>query len=126
MISLEDYWMGRDKKYPPSPETIFNATILIDKINELEKIYGEKLKLTSGYRPAAINAITSGAAKDSAHLTGEAVDFSDPHGELGEWCLDNIKILVSLELYMEAPKSAWDHVHLQIRKPASGARVFNA
>jgi len=35
VITLTDYWMGRDKKYPPSPDIRTNAMGLLVKVNEL-------------------------------------------------------------------------------------------
>lgn len=125
MLTLDDYWMGRFKQYPASAEIIFNATVLLDRINVLINRYGGIVKMTSGYRPPEINA-KAGGAKNSAHCTGEAIDLADPHGEFGEWLLENLIVLHTLDLYMEAPKSAVNHVHLQTRKPHSGKRVFIA
>ncbi len=127
VISLDDYWMGRFKQYPASAEIIFNATVLLDRVNALEKRYGTELKLSSGYRPPEINK-QIGGAPNSCHLTGEAIDIRDPHGEFAEWLLENLIVLEALDLFMESPSStkAAPHVHLQSRKPPSGKRVFIA
>ena len=39
-ITLTQYWMGRDVKYPPSDEQIENATDLLEKIALLEEELG--------------------------------------------------------------------------------------
>lgn len=49
---------------------------LLHKLKELSRMYGSKLTITSGYRTASHNASVGGVSKNSAHLTGNAVDIS--------------------------------------------------
>lgn len=140
-ITLDQYLMGRDKQYPPTPTMLDNARYLLSMVNPLlEEAHDDgvrimldsvtKTRVASGYRPAAINDRTANAAKGSAHQTCEAVDIQDTvNRDLARWCLRNLKLLEKIDLYMEDPRWTWsasgDHwVHLQSRPPKSGNTVF--
>lgn len=115
MITKADILMGRDKEYPLTPQLEVNLSILVQKINILEASCPFKFKLTSGYRPGRFNTAAKGA-KNSAHLTCEAVDVADAKGILKEYLVKNIEILNKLGLYMEDPAKTKTWVHLQTRK----------
>ena len=127
MITLADYWMGRDKKYPDawSEEIEGNAIDLLDRVNALLADFGEDRKVNSGWRPPEVNANTKGAAVKSKHMTGNAVDLDDPEGDLDDWCSaeDGLN-LVPHGLYMEHPAATKGWCHLQNLPPKSGKRVF--
>jgi len=80
--------------------------------------------LSSGWRPPAVNAKTKGAAKMSAHMTGEALDLYDPTWKIAEWCHSHLAVLEALGLYLEHPSATVGWCHLQTRPPKSGRRVF--
>lgn len=126
MITLADYWMGRDAKYPDdlTVEIEGNAVELIDRVNFLLKSFGEQRKVNSGWRPPEVNAKTAGAAVKSKHMLGLAVDLADPEGDLDEWCLENESELVRLQLWQEHPSATKGWCHLQSVPPKSGKRVF--
>ena len=130
MITLTDFWMDRDKIVPPSEEMRKNADETIYRANLLLSWYyhdnpdAEKVKVTSGYRPPAINAQTPGAAARSKHMTCQAIDLSDPDGELDDWCMENGKMLEQVGLWQEHPSATKNWVHWQIVPPRSGKRVF--
>lgn len=130
MITLDDYYMGRDKLYPPSPELIANAQTAVQRANLLLEQYyasqtnAEQCHVTSGYRPPAINADTPGAAVRSKHMTCEAIDLSDPEGVLDQWCLDHPDTLEAIGLWQEHPSATKGWCHVQIVPPRSGRRVF--
>lgn len=141
-ITVEQYLMGRDKAYPPTPAMLQNASALVALANTLlEEAEADGVSLdrmdqvtgtlvASGYRPAAVNDRTANAAAGSTHLTCEGLDVQDSKNQdLARWCLRNLKVLERLGLYMENPR--WTHsvrgdhwVHVQKRPPRSGARVF--
>lgn len=128
MITRDEVLKGRDRDYPLTPELEQNLTKLLDAVNKVRKEWGKPLIVTSGYRPGHFNKSARGA-KRSAHMTCEAIDFADPNGEFGKWCLANLKLLEEVGLYMESPlythePPAKRWIHLQIRRPASGNRVF--
>ena len=130
MITREDYFMGRDKDSPPTEqmrkwadETIYRANLLLSRYYQANP-EAEKTRVTSGYRTLAINSATPNSAPRSKHLTCQAVDLSDPDGELDDWCMDNQKQLEQVGLWMEHPSATKGWCHLQIVPPRSGKTVF--
>lgn len=132
MIILSDYWMGRDKEYASelTPTIIANAMETIRRANLLLTVFRtmtgdvENRHVTSGWRPAAINLATPGAARRSRHLTGQAVDIFDPEGDFDEWCLAHPEYLVAAWLWLEHPSATKGWSHCQTVPPRSGNRVF--
>src|ERR1051326_5921834 len=106
MITLKQYWMGRQVKYPPSDQLKANALRTVTRTNELLTIYNPNLYfyVRSGYRPPAINKITPNASKNSRHMTCEAIDVADSSGEFKAWCLQNLDKLELCQLWMEDPE----------------------
>ncbi len=140
-ITVSDFLMGREVDFPPTPQMLENAAILLAKVNELldqadadgvptrlDQVTGARV--SSGYRPTAINDRTANAAKKSAHLTCEAIDVADTRNQdLARWCLKHLDILQRLGLFAENPRwtfsiggACW--VHLQTRPTKSGQTVF--
>lgn len=115
--------MGRDAAHPLTPEMEANLTRLIQALSIVREAYGKPLKISSGYRPAAINKSVKGATR-SAHLTCEACDLSDPNREFARWCIANLGVLKRAGLHLEDPRWSPTWIHLQIRRPGSGNRVF--
>jgi uncharacterized protein YcbK (DUF882 family) len=125
MITLDDYLMGRDKKFPNdfNDDILKNAKSIVAKASEVLSAFGEKRKVTSGWRPPTINKMNNGAPK-SQHMYGNAIDIEDGDGRLKKWCVTNIERLVELGLYMESPTATPSWVHLQQVAPRSGNRIF--
>lgn len=121
MITRKEVLMGRDKDHPLTPAQEDNLGRLLTALNIVRRAYGKPLTVSSGYRPAAINA-NVGGAKRSAHMTCEACDFSDPNKEFATWCMANIDVLVRAGLYLEHPDYTKNWVHLQIRPTKN--RIF--
>lgn len=126
MITLKDYWMGRDAAYPEdlTGEIEANAAELLKRVNELLAAFGEERAVRSGWRPPEVNEATAGAAPKSKHMTGQAVDLADDEGDLDEWCLEHQEVLERLGLWMENPACTKTWTHLQSVPPKSGKRVF--
>ena len=126
MITLADYYMGRDRRFPDelTDEKRSNAEEMVEKANELLQRFGETRKVNSGWRPASINKATVGAAPKSKHMECLAIDLEDKDGSLGRWCLENLEELVSIGLWMEEPSKTIGWLHVQIVPPRSGNRVF--
>lgn len=134
-ISVVEFLMGRDEKYPPTPEMVMNYNELIPKINQLlECFYTDNPEATrrpcnSGYRPAEINANVPGSAKKSNHMICAAIDLGDDDQLLGNWCMNNFDKVKGLGLFMEsldtthAKPSKW--VHLQCKAVKSGSNPFH-
>jgi len=138
-VTLQDYWMGRDKLYPLdlSTEVRKNAELTVDLVNKLLARAAEagvklpmspntKSHFSSGWRPPSINATTKNAALRSLHITAQAADIYDPIGALDKWLMstDGQKILTEIGLWMEHPSATPTWAHVQTKPPRSGKRVF--
>lgn len=108
---------------PPTTDMLINAGLLIQRVNKLLRHWSDKVKVSSGYRPPVYNKAAHGAT-NSAHLTCEAVDISDPDGKLGKFIMENQWLLSLANVYMEDPSRTPTWVHLQIRPTKSNNRVF--
>jgi len=126
MISLSDYFMGRDHTYAAelNNELVNNATVTVDRANALLKLFGTNRGVTSGWRPKTLNDATPGAAKKSNHIKCLAVDLEDKDGKLAKWCVENVERLVEIGLWMESPMHTKGWVHVQTIAPRSGNRIF--
>lgn len=127
-FTRDEYTKKRDEVAPLSQEQEDNMHKLLQICDEFRERYGNPLTISSGYRPAAINA-NAGGAKKSNHIMCLAVDFvDDANRTLAKWCVANLSILEELGLYMEDPRHTkgtnGNWVHLQCIAPKSGKRVF--
>ncbi len=120
---MNDFLMGREKEYPLSGELLFNARKTLEKVQELLSHFGEYRRISSGYRPPAINAQVANAKKDSKHQTCQACDLEDIDGKLNQYCKDNETLLEILCLWCEERQGGWQHI--QTIPPRSGKRWFN-
>lgn len=126
MITGDDYFNGRDVAYGADMTSDIRllSEITVARANALLNRFGEQRRVNSGWRPPAINAATTGAAVNSKHMTGQAIDLADPEGDLDEWCLAHLEILEAIGLWQEHPASTKGWCHVQIVPPKSGNRVF--
>lgn len=125
MITLEAYFMGRDRSHAAdlTDEIRESARITVKHVNQLLAIAKLPGSVSSGWRPASINA-KAGGAKASKHLTAQACDLRDPDGSLSRWCMKNLPELSGCGLFLEHPSKTQGWVHLQTVAPKSGKRVF--
>lgn len=133
-ITLEQFFMGRDKQYAAqlTPEFRANAAETVLRANALLTLFfflnpaAKARKVNSGWRPPAVNAATKGAAALSKHMTCQAVDLSDPDGELDAWLMTEAgqDALIDIGLWMEHPNATPRWAHVQTVPPRSGRRVF--
>jgi len=125
-LKLADYYMGRDREYHAelTPELRANARETVSRVNRLLKRAGFTRRVTSGWRPAAVNATVPGAAKGSKHINCIAIDLEDRDGALDAWCMAHLDVLEELGLWLEHPDATPDWCHLQTLPPRSGNRVF--
>lgn len=135
MIEFDDYWMGRDSKYRGelTEEIRSHAVDLLARVDRLlDQMTGVDFEthpttgsiVSSGWRPAAVNAQVPGAAPKSKHMTGQAIDLYDPDGDLKAWCWEHSDVLgrLDIDLYMEHPSMTKGWLHLQTVPPKSQAR----
>lgn len=137
LLTLKDYWMGRDAKYPLAMSTVIdhNASILVSVVNgwildaqargaDLVEKPETGTIVASGWRPPIVNASTPGAAVNSKHMTGQAVDLFGPGNRLALWAYHNQDLLKVHGLWMEHPTATPTWLHLQTLPPKSGSRCF--
>jgi hypothetical protein len=68
----------------PDAEATRNLRRLAFVLEEAREVLGCPLVVSSGYRSRALNAVTPGASKTSAHCDGRAADFHPATGKLDE------------------------------------------
>ena len=131
ILTSGNKYPDRALKYPPMLPMLHDAQVLATRVTQLLTSYASSRpgleaepEVSSGYRPAEVNAMTSGAAKHSNHMVCRAVDIADAKGELAKWCVANLDLLEHHQLWMEAPKYTVGWVHLQSVPPKSNHRVF--
>lgn len=135
MITLQDYWKGRDKEYLEdfTIEIVISSNTLLERVNLLLtyiKKDGIVLKtknnsiVSSGWRPKSYNNTIKNSSKTSKHITGNAVDIYDPDQQIDTWCLNNLQRLEECMLWLEDPSNTPNWCHLQSLPPNSGKRVF--
>jgi len=119
MITVEEYLMGRDKDYPLDMLQARNMATLLSRVNWLLGTLGIKAKVSSGYRPSAINK-TIGGAKMSTHTLCAGVDLVGV--ELALELKRNPLLLDEADLYLEHPDyttgnhGGWSHLDIKKRK----------
>lgn len=120
MISMKEL---NPHGYPVDSETQDNLNTLLERVNHIRTAWAKPMTVTSGLRSAEDQQRINPSAPKSKHLTGQAVDISDPHLELTAWLKgDGAKLCEQIGLWMEEGNSNW--VHFQIVPPKSGRRWF--
>ena len=125
IITMEDYYMGRDVEYASelTADMHKNATNTVDRVNALLQELGITEKsVNSGWRPTKINKKVGGGKK-SAHLTCEAIDLEDKDRTLTTILSKRLDLLEKYGLWMENPSYTKSWCHLQTR-PARSGRIF--
>jgi len=100
-----------------------NAADLAERVSRLLDHLGVTAAISSGFRTALSNSKAAGS-KNSAHLTGQAVDLADTTGTLAATITRDPGLLVTYDLYMENAYYTKGWVHLSTRPTASGRRIF--
>lgn len=119
MLTRDEVLMGRDVEYPLNQELEDNLINLLEAINRLYALTGIEFTVSSGYRPGRYNKAARGA-KDSSHMTCQAVDLHDVNGRIKKAV--TVNLLEQCGLYMEDPRSTPTWCHLQVRPTVS--RIF--
>lgn len=133
-ITQREFFMGRDTTHARelTDQIRANAVEALMRVNRILSDFYDafpavaRRNVTSGWRPAAINAGTVGAAPASRHMRGLAVDLSDRDRALCRWLMTP-QGHASMEkhgIWIEHPDATPTWAHLQIEPPRSGNRVF--
>lgn len=130
MITIKDYltasgrYPEREKHPEVTPDLIKAATILLDKVNKLLTDLGiQSVIVSSGFRPASVNAGIANAAKKSLHMSGMAIDLEDSDGSLDELIDDSDVLLKKYGLWQEKMEFTKGWCHLDMRD--RGNRIKN-
>jgi hypothetical protein len=135
MITLDQYagfWAGHEDW---SPACQREAKILLDRVNALIAEYeakGKKVAINSFTKSQISGAKYGGfrtqdcpvGAPRSSHKLGMAVDIIDRDNALDDWITANPDVLVTHDLYREAPEKTKSWCHLSTKAPKSGKRTF--
>lgn len=122
-FSKAEILMGRIAETDLPVDQQANLTALVERLNALFGSFQGPIRVSSGYRRPADNAAANGAAR-SWHMQAAAVDLADADGRVWAFCLNNMPMLESLGLWLEAREATPTWVHLQIYPPKSGRRIF--
>lgn len=137
LITIEDYitasgsYPDRLKHPELTKELLANAELLLSKVIPfLTELGITKVRVSSGFRPTAINASVKGAAKKSNHTLCRAIDIVDNNNQdLSKLILSKPDLLIKYGLWLEDPAftkgkwSAWAHLDIASRK-ARPIQVF--
>lgn len=134
MISLANFFMGRDTTYASVLTGVVTANAIetVRRVNELLNRFcaanptAHARTVNSGWRPPAVNARVPNAAAHSLHMTGQAIDLGDDDGALDAWCMSiaGQAALTAIGLWMEHPSATPRWCHVQTMPPGSGRRCF--
>ena len=88
----------------PTEGHINNMKLLCEKVLEpIRTYFARPLLLSSGYRSAALNAVTPGASSSSQHCSGEAVDI-----DMDETNITNAQIFNYIKDNLEFDQLIWE------------------
>lgn len=118
MLTEKDYFKGA-----ASPQIVENATVLLAKMNAFLEAYGGPITVSSGFRSPSHNK-TVGGAKNSKHMSGQAIDLLDRDSALARYCVIKRADLEREGLYCEDPRCTKGWVHFQSVPPKSHQRFF--
>ena len=130
-ISLQD-WLTTSNIHPDraaeaTDEIKQNAVELLAKVNAflVELGWTGPTTLSSGYRTAAANAATPGAAAHSGHEIGKALDIHDVGNVLGKIVAAHPELLRKHDLMMEDNHSTPTWCHLDdVARHDRPSRIF--
>lgn len=94
----------------PSRAVVENLEALVyNVLDPLRDAYGKPIRVNSGYRSARLNLVIGGA-KNSQHMTGEAVDITTGTKEGNKWLFDYIFRNLPYDQLIDESNFSWVHV----------------
>jgi hypothetical protein len=133
MITIETYFGAMSHLAEPDALQRANASDLLARVGALlaePEFLGidaaQNPRQNSGWRTPLYNAGVKGAAKNSKHMSAQAIDLDDDDGALDEFLNSDRgrELLTRHCLWMEHPAATKGWCHLQSIPPPSGNRVF--
>lgn len=122
LISFEDYitasgkYLDRLKSAELTPEVIDNAKKLLEKVNAfLAELGVTSVKVSSGFRPSAVNSGIPNAAKRSLHMSGLAIDLEDADESLDTLGRKNNALKRKYGIWQEHPDHTKKWCHYDIK-----------
>ena len=100
----------------PTPAHIESLKLLASKVFEkVRDHFGRPIRISSGYRSAALNKITKGASATSQHSKGEAIDIDMDNTEISNaqvfnYILDNLEFDQLIWEFGTDKNPDWVHV----------------
>ena len=83
-FSVGEVTKGDARRVPTNPEHRKNILALAVELDKIRKEWGSAIRVTSWYRPPAVNRAVGGVS-NSQHITGNAVDIVPANGKLLEF-----------------------------------------
>lgn len=124
LLTLNDL-ITASGKYPDrlnsselTQDVIENLKLLLAHVNPFLAELGLKsVKVSSGFRPSAVNSKLPNAAKRSLHMIGKAVDLEDADGSLDALIESRDDLKKRYGLWQESPTATkgWSHIDIGIR-----------
>lgn len=102
----------------PPPEIVAKLELLSQRCDRLEAILGVPLRISSAFRSPAVNKVIGGSAT-SAHLRGEAIDFTCSNLTPLQVCVRLVKLgaVSELEIDQLIYEGSWVHIGWKTGKP---------
>lgn len=113
-FTVGEYLQYDKQRIPQSAAVKQNSLRVLQELQKLRDEWGAPLRITSGYRPTAINRAVGGV-RGSQHTRGTAVDIQDiagRHLEFEKFCLTHWSDAVGKGANSKNPKN---FTHLDVR-----------
>jgi hypothetical protein len=109
-LSHSDTAVARKIDNNPSHVVVENLEALVlNVLDPLREAYGKPIRVNSGYRSPRLNLVIGGA-KNSQHMTGEAVDITAGSKEDNKWLFDYIFRHLPYDQLIDESNYSWVHV----------------
>ncbi|MBR2378043.1 MAG: DUF882 domain-containing protein [Bacteroidaceae bacterium] len=109
-LTRSDTAIARRIDNTPSPAVVENLKNLVFFVlDPLREAYGKPICVNSGYRSPILNVVLSGA-RNSQHMTGEAVDITSGSKEDNRWLFEYIRNNLPYDQLIDERNYSWIHV----------------
>lgn len=109
-LTHSDTAIARRIDNTPSLVAVENLKSLVFFVlDPLREAYGKPIRVNSGYRSQILNVVLGGA-RNSQHLTGEAVDITTGSKEGNKWIFEYILNNLPYDQLIDESNYSWIHV----------------